>query len=106
MKITKNVSIKIATLAAEIHDCGQYLKRNFSREDLTEKGEEFSGTDCRLQVQGGSWTLHTGSADYDQDHRGSWGCSSIPFACTWKEAREIARDLIDQVLEDIAMNAK
>ncbi len=105
MKINANVSIKVSTLAAEIHDCGAYLRRNFSRDDLTENGSDFAGTDCRLQVQDDCWQFHSGSSDYDQDHRGAWGCSSVPFACTWREAREIARDLLDQVLDDIAMNS-
>lgn len=93
------VSIRVSVLAAEIHDCGQYLKRNFSAQDLAESGTDFIGTDCRLQVQDGGWQLHTGSADFDQDHRGAWSCASIPRGCTWKEAREIARDLLNDCAE-------
>lgn len=98
------VKVTISALAAEIHSCGQYLKRNFSRAELQEMPgkDEFSGTDARLRVHAGSWQLLTGSSDYDQDHRGAWGSASIPYACTWKEAREIARELIDDCAESAA----
>lgn len=88
------VKITIAALAAEIHDCGAYLRRNFAKGELSDGEGEFDGTDARLQVRAGSYALHTGSADFDQDHRGSWGASSIPRGCTWREAREIARALL------------
>jgi hypothetical protein len=90
----ETVSIPLAELANEIYNCGQYLKHNFSAEDLTEKGTDFAGTDCRLNVRDGSWSLLTGDSQYDQDHRGYWACSSIRRGCTWNEAREIARDLV------------
>ena len=56
------------------------------------------GTDIRLQVHKGAWSLHTGSPDYDQDHRGFWGASWLPRSrCN---TREIAKELIEQVLDD------
>lgn len=96
------VRITIAALAAEIHDCGAYLRRNFAKGELSDGEGEFDGTDARLQVQGGSYSLHTGSADYDQDHRGAWGCASIPRGCTWHEARDIARELLDDCANSAA----
>lgn len=51
--------------------------------------------DVRLRVHNGGWELLTGSADYDQDHRGYWGASCIPWERTRLEG--IARDLIEQV---------
>lgn len=95
---TLAVNISLAQVAAELHAQGQYLKDNFSKEDLTEHGSDFSGTDVRLQVsEDGGWTLHFGSSDYDQDHRGFWASSSVARACTWQEARETARELISSV---------
>jgi hypothetical protein len=39
--------------------------------------EESAYLDVRLQVwENGSWTLHTGDSQYDQDGRGFWGCGS------------------------------
>lgn len=60
---------------------------------------ETPGTDCRLRVlpEGGGWQLLTGSADYDQDHRGYWGAGFLPLART--NLTELARDLIDQAKE-------
>lgn len=43
-------------------------------------------------------------SDYDQDHRGFWGASSVAASSTPALLREIARDLIDQAIEDAAMN--
>lgn len=99
MKITltesETINISVGALTDEIYSQGRYLKDNFSAEDLKEPGTDFVGTDCRLQVQGGSWSLHTGSADYDQDHRGFWSCSCIRRGCSRAEASEIAHELID-----------
>lgn len=66
--------------------------------------------DIRLQVwptdtakpwgNGAVWTMHTGDSQYDTDHRGFWGSSSVPGVVDGIvkrcNAREIARDLIDQ----------
>lgn len=97
MKIN-GVKISVQTLAAQIHDEGAYLKRSFEKKELQDDPSDpdsFAGTDARLQVHAGSWLLRTGDSSFDQDHRGSWGCSSIPWGCTWKEAREIARELLN-----------
>ncbi len=56
-----------------------------------ERGE---WVDVRLQVwSDGSWTIHTGDASYDQDHRGFWGASSMT---TRTNARELAKELISE----------
>jgi len=94
---TLTVNISLAEVAAELHAQGQYLKANFSNEDL-QMDDDFSGTDVRLQVtDDGAWQLHFRSADYDQDHRGFWACGSVRRGCTWVEAREQARELISSV---------
>lgn len=85
------VRVTVTALAAAIHAQGAYLKRAFAKADLQDDPTDpdaFAGTDARLQVHGGSWQLHT--------DRGAWGSSSIPWGCTWKEAREIARELISE----------
>lgn len=56
--------------------------------------EEFP--DVRLQVCHGGWQLHVGPSDYDQDHRGVWGASTLPQAGM---RRVVARDLIEQCKE-------
>ena len=62
--------------------------------------------DVRLQVREGeplSWRLNWGPSDYDQDHRGAWGASSIPGVNKGRVGRfnsfETAKDLIDQAKE-------
>ena len=83
----------------------KYLRRNFSRNDLLDpydKGNEFAGTDIRLQVyENGNWAIRSGSSDYDQDHRGFWGASSLSF--DRQNLTDLARDLIEQAKEMEAM---
>lgn len=73
-------------------------------EDNDQEGanEEENYLDVRLQVHAGSWALHTGDSQYDQDHRGYWGSASIDGVLTRKAAREMARDLIDQAADQFA----
>jgi hypothetical protein len=92
----------IADIASEIHACGVYLRDTFKPSDLDD-GEGNIGTDYRLQIHDdGSWETHSGSSDYDQDHRGHWGASFVPRGCTWAQAREIAKDLIGQAADSLA----
>jgi hypothetical protein len=59
------------------------------------------GLDIRLHVwEDESWTIHTGDSQYDTDHRGFWGSSTLMGKCNWLSIRDIARDLLDQVKED------
>jgi hypothetical protein len=58
-------------------------------------------TDIRLQVyESGRWAIRTGSSDYDQDHSGFWGASSIEQKTN---SMVLAIDLLDQVEESYAM---
>lgn len=58
--------------------------------------------DIRLRYHDGSWFTYSGSSDYDQDHRGSWGCSCVIANMTMDNCRDTAIDLKEQVLEQIA----
>lgn len=61
------------------------------------------GCDVRLQVYpDGTWNVHWGPSDYDQDHRGFWGASGIPGGKRRFRSREIARDLINQAKDAYA----
>jgi len=56
--------------------------------------------DIRLQImEDGRWSLPYGSSDFDQDHRGAWGSSSVGKCVSMEKAMEIARDLIEQAAE-------
>ena len=58
-----------------------------------------SEADVRLQVTRAGWSLHVGPSDYDQDHRGWWGASSLPGRGKRFHAEDLARDLISQARE-------
>lgn len=64
--------------------------------------EEGRYLDVRLQVkEDGSWSIHTGSAQYDTSHLGFWGASSISPDNRGMEAmRAIAQELLDEAMED------
>ena len=59
--------------------------------------ERLPETDVRLQVHDG-WTIHHGSSDYDQDHRGMWGASSVSARDSLAILRETACGLVSEVL--------
>lgn len=64
---------------------------------------EPEGVDVRLQVyEDGEWAVRWGLSDYDQDHRGHWGASSVPGGKRRFNSRETARDLIEQAKESHA----
>jgi hypothetical protein len=81
------------------------MRKSYSRADLVtdpRDSDSAAGIDLRLQVHGGSWSLHTGDSQYDQDHRGAWGVGFLP----WERSNltELARELIEDALESYAMN--
>ena len=74
----------IASVTAALKEAREYLN-----------GEDM---DVRLQLyEDGAWALRTGLSDYDQDHRGFWGASSITGGCLIKHLRDTAADLLEQV---------
>ncbi len=68
--------------------------------DGSDLGEAF--IDVRLRYFDGTWALHTGSSDYDTDHRGAWGASSVPADLDQSSAESIAYELLEQVWEGIS----
>jgi hypothetical protein len=60
--------------------------------------------DCRLRYFDGNWSFLTGDSSYDQDHRGHWGASCVGANLAVSEAQNIACDLVEQVLESIALS--
>ena len=51
-----------------------------------------------------SWRINYGDASYDQDARGFCGAASVPGNGKRFKSREVAKDLIEQVKEQIAMD--
>ena len=77
------------------------LRKHFSRADLLEEEGECAGTDVRLQVrESGAWAIHTGASDYDQDHRGYWGCAFLSY--DRENLTDTARDLLEQAKDHAA----
>lgn len=66
---------------------------------------EVGTLDVRLQVYpDGDAYVRSGSSDYDQDHHGFWGASSIAQSDDWKELIAVAIDLIEQAQDQYAMS--
>ena len=88
-----------------IKDVARDLKniaRQISKYGLPEVEE--GGCDVRLQVlPDGGWSVHSGDAQYDQDHRGYWGASSLPYDGHFN-ATEVAKDLIEQAKDAAAQD--
>lgn len=62
--------------------------------------------DVRLQLYAdGTWCVRFGLSDYDQDHRGYWGASTIPGAGEAFNADDVAKDLWEQALDAQADDA-
>ena len=79
--------------------------RNINKHQL-EPDDADEGIDVRLQVYPDSqWSVHSGSSDYDQDHRGYWGSSSVPGNNRRFDSKDVARDLIEQAREHKATGA-
>lgn len=80
------------------------MRRTFVRSDLTELGADGAGYDVRLQVRGGSWQLHTGDSQFDQDHRGAWGYGFLPWELS--NLTDLARELISEASDSYAESAE
>lgn len=64
---------------------------------------EVSSVDVRLQVyEDGAWAVRWGLSDYDQDHRGYWGASSVPGSNRRFRSEDVASSLIDQAKDAYA----
>jgi len=60
---------------------------------------EEASIDCRLRYHKGSFYWLTGSSDYDQDHRGYWGCSCVIGKMSKSDAKAVAYNMLEQVIE-------
>lgn len=81
-----------------INDVSSELRR-INKQGSADDGDD-GGIDVRLQVMPDStWTVNWGPSDYDQDHRGFWGSSSVPGDNRRFDSKDIARDLIEQARE-------
>lgn len=70
--------------------------------DFDDDDDDTPSVDCRLRYHDRTWYIYSGSSDYDQDHRGHWGASGVGPDMSVEDARSVALELIEQVLESIA----
>lgn len=77
----------VEAVTVALRDVRDYLRR-----------ERFADTDVRLQVHEG-WTVHQGDGQYDQDHRGLWGASSVSARDSLATLRETAGSLVSEALD-------
>jgi hypothetical protein len=64
--------------------------------------DDCASLDVRIQIRENAdhdYYVRVGSSDYDQDHRGYWGASSIGLHDDLESCRRTAAELIDQALE-------
>ena len=88
----------IKDVAAELRRVNAYDAGDGSAID-PDTGEPFT-IDVRLQVlPNGSWQVWWGDSQYDTDHRGFWGASSVPGNGRRFMSADVAKDLIDQAKE-------
>jgi ribosomal protein S17E len=80
------------------------LKKDMEKspEDYTEVGSDDPSIDIRLQWHDDKWQVHVGSSDYDQNHKGFWGSSSVTPDT---KLDDLLETLIDQVEEDMESSA-
>lgn len=85
----------VKELASELKSAWDYMRKNYSKEDMEYFGGGEAGMDVRLRVYNGSWELLTGDSQYDTDHKGEWSYSFL----TWSKPnfKNIASDLIDEL---------
>ena len=74
------------------------LERIIAFTNFDDLGQDDGYLDVRLRVFEGAWEVKFGDSQYDTDHRGDWGYSSI---CEDSDLEEVAQELISEVEEGI-----
>lgn len=95
----------IKDVAAELRAINE---EEFEIDPIEEKyGEGQDSIDVRLQVlPNGHWQVNWGDPQYDTDHRGYWGASSVPGNGRRFNAREVAEDLIEEAKDQAAQSGE
>ncbi len=133
MELEEFIDEHIECTSNWVHSCAQYALRNFTHEvaegettpaaflsgeddDTIHDGRtvdkdyrDENGTffvDLRLQYYNGELFNHSGSADYDQDHRGYWSSGCVEWCATKEQAHKIAKDMLTDLLNEIPEGEK
>lgn len=73
--------------------------RTVDKDYRDENGSFF--VDLRLRWFEGELFNYSGDPQYDQDHRGYWSSSSVEWCATKKQSREIAKDMLTDLFNNI-----
>ena len=77
----------------------RYAAQTYDPEEIADD-EGNPSIDVRLQVlANGDYYHHSGLPCYDTDHRGFWGAGSVSPSDGEVELIQIARDMVEQVLD-------
>ena len=87
----------IAALAADLLELSRSID-DYDPDDLGDGSGEPS-IDVRLRWHDGEFSVLTGDSSYDTDHRGYWGASSVGADLEPDDAKGIALDLLEQVID-------
>lgn len=94
------IEIDCEDVANEIHTISHLSTIDW--DEWIENGEtdDDPQIDIRLQVtEDNGYHVHYGLSDFDQDHYGAWGSSSVGKCVSMEDAMRIAKDLIEQAAE-------
>lgn len=94
------IDIDCEDVAEEIHTISHLSTIDW--DEWIENGEtdDDPQIDVRLQVtEDNGYHVHYGLSDFDQDHRGAWGSSSVGKRVSLEDCKAIAKDLIGQAAE-------
>jgi hypothetical protein len=95
-RIDEPVTILVADVADAIYEYGKDLKANEKCYFGGLPKDERYG-DIRVRVFDGTWEIHTGDAQYDQDHRGLWGAACVRPGISKHDAWALAIDLLEDI---------
>lgn len=99
------IEIDCEDVANEIHTISHLSTIDW--DEWIENGEtdDDPQIDIRLQVtEDNGYHVHYGLSDFDQDHYGAWGSSSVGKCVSMETCMAIAKDLIEQAAEEADCN--
>lgn len=99
-----NLQVKMPSVRDVAH--ALRLVRDDIQPDEKQPDDDTAFRDVRLQVlEDGRWSIHSGPSDYDLNHKGFWGASSVAYRQSLKSLREVAKDLLEQAQDAVAQSA-
>ena len=103
------IEVSLESVANDIHALSHYpfeweecTDGSVEDYDSVEEWLESASMDIRLRVtEGSGYEVLFGSSDFDTNHRGAWGSSSVGKCQSMETCAAIARDLIEQAADNI-----